>query len=390
MMDKTPALPPGSVIGIIGGGQLGRMSAIAAAKLGFKVHIFTQSATDPAVDVAHNVTIASYNSTNALKEFAQAVDVITFEFENIPSDTLEYLTHDCSQYCFIRPSIYVLQTTQDRFKEKTFLTSQTSIPLAPWCFVTDQTSLSLAVEKLGFPFILKTSRNGYDGKGQRYVRNLEELNTAFTDLTPHPLIAESVVDFACELSVMVVRSHDGILRCFDTVQNYHWHGVLDMTLAPAPLTENISTEAQNIARTIAEALDLIGIMGVEMFLDRTGHLLVNEIAPRPHNSGHWTMDACPYDQFDMHIRAIAGLPLPHAVRHSDAIMKNLIGPEDMALLPRVLQTQGFIPHLYGKSIARPGRKMGHVNVLFPFGSLPGSLGIRNTLGVLATKTALEK
>ena len=389
-MDKTPALPPGSVIGIIGGGQLGRMSAMAAAKLGFKVHIFTQSATDPAVDVAHNVTVASYHSLDTLKEFAQAVDVITFEFENIPSDTLEYLTRNGSDDYFLRPSSHVLQTCQDRLKEKSFLTSQTTIPLAPWCCVTEQTSLSHAVEKLGFPFILKTSRNGYDGKGQRYIHTFEALNTAFTDLTPHPLIAESVVDFICELSVMVVRSYNGVIRCFDTVQYHHWHGILDMTLAPAPLPNNISTEAQNIARTIAEALDLIGIMGVEMFLDRTGRLLVNEIAPRPHNSGHWTMDACPYDQFDMHIRAIAGLPLPLAVRHSDALMKNLIGPEDIALLPEILQTQGFIPHLYGKNIARPGRKMGHVNILFPFGSLPGSLGIRNALGILATKTALEQ
>lgn len=390
MTHMTTALPLNSVIGIMGGGQLGRMLAIAAAKLGFKVHIFTQSATDPATDVAHNVTIASYNSTNALKTFAHSVDVITFEFENIPSDALGYLAHDGSSNCLIRPSSHVLQTSQDRLKEKSFLTSQTTIPLAPWCSVTDQTSLSHAVEKLGFPFILKTSRSGYDGKGQRLVCTHEELNAAFVDLTPHPLIAESVIDFACELSVMVVRSSDGVIRCFDTVQNHHWHGILDMTLAPAPLTENITTEAQNIARTIAEALDLIGIMGVEMFLDRTGRLLVNEIAPRPHNSGHWTMDACPYDQFDMHIRAIAGLPLPLAVRHSDALMKNLIGPEDITLLPEILQTQGFIPHIYGKNIARPGRKMGHVNILFPFGSLPGSLGIRNALGILATKTAIEQ
>ncbi|MBR2123675.1 MAG: 5-(carboxyamino)imidazole ribonucleotide synthase [Acetobacter sp.] len=385
MTNTTIALPPSSIIGIMGGGQLGRMSAIAAAKLGFKVHIFTPSETDPAVEVAHTATIAPYHAFDALKAFIHSVDVITFEFENIPPNTLEHL-NQCHPDCLIRPSIRIVHISQDRLKEKEFLTS-IGLPLAPWCLVTEQESLHRVVEKIGLPLILKTSREGYDGKGQRYIRTLEELETAFSNLKPHPLIAESVIDFACELSVMVVRGVDGVIRCFDTVQNYHWHGVLDMTLAPAPIMENIAAEAQNIARQIAENLHLVGIMGIEMFLDHTGYLLVNEIAPRPHNSGHWTMDACPYDQFDMHIRAIAGLPLPLAIRHADAVMKNLVGPEDIALWQQILQTQGLIPHLYGKETAHTGRKMGHVNVLFPFGALPGSLGIRHALGALATKTA---
>ncbi|MFT9216340.1 MAG: 5-(carboxyamino)imidazole ribonucleotide synthase [Acetobacter malorum] len=381
---SSAALAPNSVIGIVGGGQLGRMSAVAAAKLGFRAHILTQDANGPAAQVAHQVTLGAYDDHTALEAFARAVDVVTFEFENISADALDCL----AQYCPVRPSGAILRISQDRLSEKTFL-SEADIPLAPWMAVTDHASLHAAAEKLGFPFILKTTRNGYDGKGQARVYEASQLEDAFASLAPHPLVAEGMVDFACEISVMVVRGTDGTTRCFAPGLNSHRDGILDVTLAPAPVPEETAQRAQALAVAIAEKLDLIGILGVEMFIDSTGNLLVNEIAPRPHNSGHWTMDACPTDQFDMHIRAVAGLPLPPTLRHSDAVMKNLVGPDDMALWPEILATPGHIPHLYGKAAARVGRKMGHVNILFPYGSLPGALGIKDALGPLAEKPDAE-
>ncbi|CEF55613.1 5-(carboxyamino)imidazole ribonucleotide synthase [Acetobacter ghanensis] len=382
MTQTHSALAPNAVIGIVGGGQLGRMSAVAASRLGFKTHILTQDAHGPAAQVSSAVTLGAYDDPDALDAFAKAVDVVTFEFENINADALDRL----SRHCPVRPSGHILRISQDRLAEKTFLASA-GVPLAPWHAVTDRATLHEAARKLGFPLILKTTRNGYDGKGQRRVYTEAELDEAFEALAPHPLVAEGMVDFACELSVMVVRGTDGTTRCFDTVLNHHWHGILDLTLAPAPVAENVAQEAGRLAAIIAEKFDLIGIMGVEMFLTRDGSLMINEVAPRPHNSGHWTMDACPQDQFDMHIRAVAGLPLPAAIRHSDAVMKNLVGPEDMALWPAILANPGHIPHLYGKKEARPGRKMGHVNILFPYSGLPGEWGIQAALGPLATKCA---
>lgn len=378
MTSFSPVLAPNAVIGIVGGGQLGRMSAMAAAKLGFRTHILTQDPHGPAAQVSDGVTLGAYDDLTALEQFARAVDVITFEFENINADGLDCL----AQHCPVHPSGTILRTSQDRSVEKAFLT-EAGIPIAPWHQVDSLTSLSEAAEKLGLPFILKTARDGYDGKGQRRVYTQQDMIPAFEALAPRRLVAEGMVDFACEVSVMVVRGHDGTIRCFDPGQNFHKNGILDLTLAPAPIDPTVAAQAQTLAASIAEQLDLIGIMGVELFVDRTGTLLVNEIAPRPHNSGHWTMNACPVDQFEMHIRAVAGLPLPEASRHSDAVMKNLIGPDDMALWPAIVAAPGLLPHLYGKAEARNGRKMGHVNVVFPYGSLPGPLGIQDALGPLA-------
>ncbi|MFT8336260.1 5-(carboxyamino)imidazole ribonucleotide synthase [Acetobacter orientalis] len=385
-MTPTPfsALGPNAVIGIVGGGQLGRMSAMAAAKLGFKSHILTQDPNGPAAQVSSGITLGAYDDLAVLEQFARAVDVVTFEFENISADGLDCL----AQHCPVRPSGAILRTSQDRAVEKTFLT-QAGVPIAPWHPVTDHASLQVAAEKLGFPFILKTARDGYDGKGQRRVYTPDELTEAYAALAPLALVAEGMVDFACEISVMVVRGANGTVRCFDPAQNLHRNGILDITLAPAPIAPELTQQAQTLATTIAEKLELIGILGVEMFIDRTGNLLVNEIAPRPHNSGHWTMDACPVDQFDMHIRAVAGLPLPPAQRHADAVMKNLIGPDDMALWPQIIATPTFLPHLYGKAEARRGRKMGHVNLVFPYSGLPGALGIQDALGPLATPDTIE-
>ncbi len=367
-------LPPGAVIGMVGGGQLGRMSAQAAARLGYLVHVFSPEQDGPAAQVAARNTVAAYDDLEALRAFAEAVDAITFEFENLPAASLELL----ESLKPVRPGAKILAISQDRLLEKQFL-NDAGIASAPWAKVESLEELAVAVARLGLPSVLKTTRLGYDGKGQAMLRTPDDLAPAFERLSPKPLVLEGFVDFGAEISVMVARGVDGTIRCFDTVENRHKHHILDLTLAPAPLGPDILAEAQGIARVIAERLELVGLLGVEMFVTAKGEVVVNEIAPRPHNSGHWSMDACPCGQFEMHIRAVAGLPLPPAVRHSDAVMKNLIGPDDMALWPQILATPGLIAHHYGKTEARPGRKMGHFNRLFPKGALPGELGIEDAL-----------
>jgi 5-(carboxyamino)imidazole ribonucleotide synthase len=369
-------LPPGSVIGIIGGGQLGRMSAIAAARLGYKCHIFSPEPDSPASQVSYLSTIADYTDHVALHRFAEAVDVITFEFENVRADGLELLT----SLKPVRPGPAILRLSQDRLQEKKFL-NDIGIATAPWMEVRDAAGLTAAITQIGLPAVLKTTRLGYDGKGQAVLQPGEDPASSFTQLQPKPLILEGFVDFACEISVIVARTENGAIAAFDPVENRHKHHILDLTLAPAPLPLETLAEASNIACRIAEKLELIGLLAVEMFVTATGALLVNEIAPRPHNSGHWTLDACFASQFEQHIRAVAGLPLGTAARHADAVMKNLVGPDDMATLPAILATTGLIPHLYGKTEARPGRKMGHFTRLFPKGSLPGEFGIEAALKV---------
>jgi 5-(carboxyamino)imidazole ribonucleotide synthase len=369
-------LPPGAVIGIIGGGQLGRMAAMAAARLGYKCHIFSPEPDGPASQVAYLSTIADYTDHVALHRFAEAVDVITFEFENVPADGLELLTSMKP----VRPGPEILRLSQDRLLEKRLL-NEIGIATAPWAEIHDEAGLAEATALLGLPAVLKTTRLGYDGKGQAMLRGTADFSAALRQLQPKPLVLEGFIDFACEISVIVARGEDGVIAAFDPVENRHKHHILDLTLAPARLEPEQLAEAARMARHIAEKLGLIGLLAVEMFVDRNGNLLVNEIAPRPHNSGHWTLDACPASQFELHIRAVAGLPLPPATRHSDAVMKNLVGPDDMALLPAILAKPGLIPHLYGKAEARPGRKMGHFTRLFPRGSLPGEFGISDAISV---------
>ena len=272
----------------------------------------------------------------------------------------------------------MLRISQDRLLEKQFL-NDSGIATAPWAAVHDEAGLAAALQALGLPAVLKTTRLGYDGKGQAMLRSADDAAPAFAALAPKPLVLEGFVDFAAEISVMVARGADGAVVSFDAVENRHKHHILDLTFAPAPLPLDLLEEAGAIARKVAERLELVGLLGVEMFVTAQGALLVNEIAPRPHNSGHWTIDACPVSQFEMHIRAVAGLPLPPATRHSDAVMKNLVGPEDMALWPAILATPGLIAHHYGKAEARPGRKMGHFTRLFPKGGLPGEFGIEDAL-----------
>jgi 5-(carboxyamino)imidazole ribonucleotide synthase len=371
-------LPPNATIGLVGGGQLGRMSAMAAARLGYRCHILTREVDSPAAQVSHAVTISDYRDPVSLRAFAEAVDVISFEFENISAEGLDLL----ASLRPVRPAPFVLRISQDRIAEKTFL-NQAGVATAPWAAVGSRAELEAAVQRLGLPAVLKTTRLGYDGKGQAMLRAPEELDPAWERLEPKPLVLEGFVDFACELSVVAARGLDGAVASFDTVENRHRDHILDVTLAPARIAPGVDLAAQVIARRVAEALDLVGLLAVEMFLDSSGQVLVNEIAPRPHNSGHWTIDACPASQFELHIRSIAGLPLPSARRHSDAVMKNLIGPEGMALWPAALAEPGLIPHLYGKAEALPGRKMGHVTRLFPRGSLPGDFGVEAALGKLA-------
>ena len=371
-------LPPGGTIGIVGGGQLGRMSAIAAARLGYRAHILTEEADGPAAQVSAGVTVGAYDDPEVLRTFAAAVDVITFEFENVSAEGLDLL----AGLRPVHPSPRILGISQDRVAEKTFLNDH-GAATAPWAEVRDKASLDAAIARLGLPAILKTTRLGYDGRGQARVTTRAEAEAAFASLEPKPLVLEGMVDFACEISVVVGRGADGQMTSFDPVENRHAHGILDLTFAPARISGETADRAAVLGRQVAEALGLVGLLAVEMFVDRDGTLRVNEIAPRPHNSGHWTIDACPASQFEMHIRAVAGLPLPPATRHSDAVMKNLIGPGDMALWPEILASPGLIPHHYGKAEARPGRKMGHVTRLFPRGSLPGPFGIAAALGRLA-------
>ena len=357
-------LPPNTAIGIVGGGQLGRMSALAAARLGYRCHILTPDQDSPASQVSARTFLGDYEDPALLRRFAESVGAITFEFENVSAEGLDLL----ASIRPVRPSPAVLRISQDRKLEKTFLNEAGAVT-APWVAIASRADLHAAVARVGLPGVLKTTRGGYDGKGQVILRSVSSLNADWEQLQPKPLVMEAFIDFACEISVIVARGMDGAAVAFDPVENRHRNHILDMTIAPAPIPVETAITAVDVALQIAESLELVGLLAVEMFVRHDGGIVVNEIAPRPHNSGHWTIDACPASQFEMHIRAVAGLPLPPALRHSDAVMKNLVGPEEAAQWPDILATPGLVPHLYGKSEARAGRKMGHVTRLLPRGGL---------------------
>jgi 5-(carboxyamino)imidazole ribonucleotide synthase len=358
-------LPPNATIGIVGGGQLGRMSAMAAARLGYRCHILTPEPDSPAAQVSAACTLADYEDQDALRRFADAVDVVTFEFENVSAAGLDLL----ASLRPVHPSPAVLRISQDRALEKRFV-NEAGVGTAPWRSVPERSALDSAIAALGLPAILKTATGGYDGKGQVRLDEGSDLDHAWAEMEGLPAILEGLVPFVAEISVIVARGADGGGTVLDPVENRHRDHILDVTLAPARLPPAQAEDARRIAWKVAEALGLVGLLAVEMFVTAQGTLLVNEIAPRPHNSGHWTLDACACSQFELHVRAVAGLPLPGPGRHSDAVMKNLVGPEETALFPVLLGTPGLIPHLYGKAEARPGRKMGHVTRLFPAGALP--------------------
>ena len=373
---EAATLRPNATIGIVGGGQLGRMSALAAARLGYRVHILCPEADSPAAQVSAGATVGSYDDPDALRAFAAASDVITFEFENVSAAGLDLL----ASLRPVHPAPAILRLSQERVTEKSFINGA-GAPTGAWTPVNSPDELERGIALLGLPAVLKTTRLGYDGRGQAVLRSMADARAAYAALAPAPFILEAFVDFACEISVIVARGQDGRIVAFDAVENRHRNHILDLTLAPAQISPELAWRAAGIATDLAHCMGLVGVLAVEMFVSRDGDLLVNELAPRPHNSGHWTIDACPASQFEMHVRAVAGLPLPSASRHSDAVMKNLVGPDDVALWPRILAEPGLIPHLYGKAEARPGRKMGHVTRLFPRGGLPGAFGVAAALSV---------
>lgn len=347
-------LQPGAVIGILGGGQLGRMLSIAAARLGFVTHVFEPGKSPPAGQVAHHVTTAAYDDAEALEAFAQSVDVITYEFENIPTEALDLL----EAHRPIRPGREALRVSQDRLTEKIFLQGL-GLKTAPYADVSDLSSLKRAVEEIGTPAILKTRRFGYDGKGQARLKSPEDAHVALADLQGAPAILEGFVEFSHEVSIIAARGLDGQVACFDPGENVHRDGILHTTTVPARLSPALRTDAVLLAANILNALDYVGVMGVELFVTPQG-LIVNEIAPRVHNSGHWTQNGCAVDQFEQHIRAIAGWPLGDGQRHADVVMENLIG-DDMDQVSKLARERDVALHLYGKAEVKPGRKMGHFN-----------------------------
>jgi len=350
----TEPLAQGSTIGILGGGQLGRMLSVAASRLGYLTHIYEPGANPPAGQVAHRVTTAGYGDADALKAFANSVDIITYEFENIPTEALDLL----EAHRPIHPNRRALAISQDRMTEKDFLNTL-GLATAPYAAIDSPDDLQQALAKTGTPAILKTRRFGYDGKGQVRVTDPATAPDALDTLKGAPAIAEGFVDFTCEISVIAARGMDGQVACFDPGENIHRDGILHTTTVPAPTQHRRHTDAILIAANILNALDYVGVLGVELFVTND-KLIVNEIAPRVHNSGHWTQNGCAVDQFEQHIRAITGWPLGDGKRHSDVTMENLIG-DDINRLPNLARDPATAIHLYGKAEPRPGRKMGHVN-----------------------------
>jgi 5-(carboxyamino)imidazole ribonucleotide synthase len=350
-------VPPGGVIGIIGGGQLGRMLAMAAARLGLNAAIYSDAHNAPAFQVTSLQIAAAYDDRNMLTGFAEICDAITFEFENLPSQSIAYL----ASLKPLHPGQRALETMQDRLTEKSFVQSL-GLRTAPFVAVNSREDAAKAFDEIGGPAILKTRRLGYDGKGQTKVTSVDDASRAFDGFKGAPAILEGFVDFAFEASVVAARSWHGKFAAYDPPENIHEHHILRRSIVPGRLSSAQAEEAKMMARKIAEALDYVGVLAVELFVGKDGTLLVNEIAPRVHNSGHWTIEACACSQFEQHIRAVAGWPLGDPTRHADAVMENIIGAEADAW--ESLARSGSL-HLYGKREARPGRKMGHVTRLKP-------------------------
>ncbi len=348
------ALAPGATIGILGGGQLGRMLSVAASRLGFRTCIFDPAGDCPAAQVAHVHLQAGYDDTAALRRFAETVDVVTYEFENIPTAALDVI----EAVRPIRPGREALRISQDRLTEKRFLTGL-GLHTAPFAPVDDAAGLRDALAQIGTPAILKTRRLGYDGKGQARLTEPGDADSALETMQRAPAILEGFVAFEREVSVIAARGLDGAVAAYDPGENLHQDGILRRTTVPATLSAAQRTDAVLLAGRILNALDYVGVLGVELFVTRGG-LIVNEIAPRVHNSGHWTQNGCLIDQFEQHVRAVAGWPLGDGARHADVVMENLIG-DDMDRLPALRADPQAALHLYGKAEVKPGRKMGHVN-----------------------------
>ena len=350
----TNPLPTGATIGILGGGQLGRMLSVAASRLGLRTHIYEPGSNPPAADVAHAVTTAPYDDVAALTAFANAVDLVTYEFENIPTEALDII----EAITPIHPNRRTLGKSQDRLVEKTFL-QEIGLQVAPFADITDAASLDAALATIGTPSILKTRRFGYDGKGQSRLNAPEDAATALAAMAGAPAVLEGFVNFSVEISIIAARNPQGEIACYDPGENIHRDGILHTTTVPAKIPTRLRTDAVLLAAKILNTLDYVGAMGVELFVTPQG-LIVNEIAPRVHNSGHWTQNGCAVDQFEQHIRAIAGWPLGDGKRYADVVMENLIG-DDMDQVPALAKEPNCALHLYSKVETKAGRKMGHIN-----------------------------
>jgi 5-(carboxyamino)imidazole ribonucleotide synthase len=355
---SVSVLEPGATIGILGSGQLGRMLALAAARLGFKCHIFAPDRESPAFDVVRESTRADYADEQALARFAQDVDVVTYEFENIPAETAAFL----APLVPVLPDPKILATTQDRVAEKDFIAGL-GVATTRYAAVASAAELSAALERIGRPAVLKTRRFGYDGKGQTTLRKDTDAATAWREVGAQPSILEAFVPFTHEASIVAACAADGSVECFDLTENEHHDHILKVSRVPAAVSDFTEQEARRIAEAIARKFNYVGVLTVEMFVLADGALLVNEIAPRVHNSGHWTLDGASVSQFEQHIRAVAGWPLAKPIRKGRLEMINLIGHE-VDDYRKWLTVPGAAVHLYGKTAVRPGRKMGHVTRLF--------------------------
>lgn len=349
-------LPPGSTIGILGGGQLGRMLALAAARLGLDVVILTPDEGSPASRVARRTIVAAYDDPEALQTLAEASHVVTYEFENVPVRAVEIL---CGLGAEVAPGADALRVAQDRIEEKTFLNAA-GAPTVAFAAIDSVADIAAALPRIGLPALLKTRREGYDGKGQVWIRDASEAATAFTAVGGAPSVLEARAAFSRELSIIAARGRGGEIAAYPLSQNHHEGGVLRTTWAPADVTPAVRDKAATIAAAVLERLDYVGVMGIELFDLGEGELLVNEIAPRVHNTGHWTQDGCEVDQFELHVRAVAGWPLGGTTPMVSVEMTNLLGDEVNDWLTIAAEPNARL-HLYGKGDPRPGRKMGHVN-----------------------------
>jgi 5-(carboxyamino)imidazole ribonucleotide synthase len=348
-------LAPGATIGIIGGGQLGRMLAMAAARLGYRTVVLEPQPDCPAAQLANRQIAAAYDDPEALDELARSADVVTYEFENVPVDAANRLASAVPVF----PPPRALEISQDRVTEKTFLNAH-GISTAAFRTVDNDGDIAAALDAFGGSGVLKTRRLGYDGKGQMVIRADEARDDdgVYAAMGNVPLILEELVPFECEISVIAARGRDGAVAAFDPARNVHREGILRSSTVPAGVAEKVAEEARRASFGLLDALDYVGVIGVEFFVTADGRVLANEFAPRVHNSGHWTEAACVASQFEQHIRAIAGLPLGETGRHSNCVMENLIG-DDMDRVPALLGEPDVLFHLYGKAETRPGRKMGH-------------------------------
>lgn len=355
---------PGAIIGVLGSGQLGRMFAIAARRMGYRVRTLSPDADTPTGQIADEEVIAAYDDLDAVSAFARAVEVVTFEFENVPAAAVEA----AAAYAPVRPDGFVLHTTQHRLREKTFL-SQRGFPVVPYRHITTAAELRAALDELKCPAVLKTAGFGYDGKGQAKIDDVADAVPAFEALGGREAVLEAFVDFEREVSIVAARGADGRTAHYGLVHNEHKHHILDVSIAPAEAPERVAREAVSIAESVMEELNVVGVMCVEFFLTRDGRLLINELAPRPHNSGHFTFDACVTSQFEQQLRAVCNLPLGSTEMLRPAAMANLLGDlwreGEPPRWPAACAYPEVKLHLYGKLAARPGRKMGHLTALAP-------------------------